>query len=102
LRADPAPSMNRLVLQARLAERGVMRYTPAGLPALDVHLQHESELVHEGHVRRVSLSIKALAIGSFAASVSSMDLGETAVFEGFLAPARNGKGLLFHISGVSI
>ena len=93
--------MNRLVLEARLAERGALRFTPAGLPALDLQLQHESDLVHEGQPRRVSMSIKALAIGSVVASVSGLDLGAAATFEGFLATARNGKGLLFHISGVS-
>jgi primosomal replication protein N len=33
--------MNRLVLAATLLERGVLRYTPAGLPALDLVLKHE-------------------------------------------------------------
>ncbi|MEO8805817.1 MAG: primosomal replication protein N, partial [Burkholderiaceae bacterium] len=28
--------MNRLVLTAQLLERGALRYTPAGLPALDL------------------------------------------------------------------
>jgi primosomal replication protein N len=94
--------MNRLLLEALVAERGSMRYTPAGLPALDLQLQHESDLLHEGQPRRVSLSIKALAIGSVVATVSGLDLGAKATFEGFLATARNGRGLLFHIAGVSV
>jgi primosomal replication protein N len=32
--------MNRLVLQAQVLERKAMRYTPAGLPALDLRLAH--------------------------------------------------------------
>ncbi|MEP7102565.1 MAG: primosomal replication protein N, partial [Burkholderiales bacterium] len=36
--------MNRLVLTAQLVERGALRYTPAGLPALDLSLKHESEV----------------------------------------------------------
>ncbi|HEX6362976.1 MAG TPA: primosomal replication protein N, partial [Albitalea sp.] len=31
--------MNRLVLQAQLVERAAVRYTPAGLPALDLVLK---------------------------------------------------------------
>lgn len=93
--------MNRLQLEAQVSERGSLRYTPAGMPALDLLLQHDSDLVHEGQPRRVSVSIKALAIGSVVSSVSGMDLGASATFDGFVATARNGRGLLFHISGVS-
>ncbi len=93
--------MNRLLLMAQVAERGALRYTPAGVPALDLQLQHESDLVHEGQSRRVSVSIKALAIGSVVSAVSGLDLGAEATFEGFLATARNGRGLLFHIASVS-
>ena len=50
--------MNRLVLSAQLVERGALRYTPAGLPALDMSLKHESEVTQEGQPRRVSMEIK--------------------------------------------
>jgi primosomal replication protein N len=90
--------MNRLVLSATLVERGALRYTPAGLPALDLQLEHVSELSHEGQLRKVSLLVKALAIGSIVEPVSKMALGSSAGFAGFLAAARNGRGLLFHIT----
>ena len=56
--------MNRLVLTAQLVERGAMRYTPAGLPALDLSLKHESEVTQDGQPRKVSMEIKARAIGA--------------------------------------
>jgi primosomal replication protein N len=90
--------MNRLVLSARLEERGALRYTPAGLPALDLSLAHESEVSHEGQVRKVSMQVKSLVIGQLVATLDSLPLGSEAVFGGFLAPARNGRGLLFHIT----
>lgn len=90
--------MNRLVLTARLAERGAQRFTPAGLPALDVQLAHESDLEHEGYQRKVSMQLRALAMGSMVAPVSAMALGEARVFGGFLAASRNGRGLLFHLT----
>jgi primosomal replication protein N len=93
--------MNRLVLSARLEERGVLRYTPAGLPALDVTLAHAGELSHEGQQRKVSVQIKSLVIGSLVERMAKLDLGSEAVFAGFLAAARNGKGLLFHITELS-
>ena len=90
--------MNRLVLAARLDERGALRFTPAGLPALDLSLAHESEVSHEGQVRKVSMQVKSLVIGQLVDTVNRLPLGSEAVFAGFLAPARNGRGLLFHIT----
>jgi primosomal replication protein N len=92
--------MNRLVLSATVEERGALRYTPAGLPALDLGLAHRSEVSHEGQVRKVSLQMKALVIGSLVAKVSNMPLGSDARFAGFMAPSRNGRGMLFHITEV--
>ena len=90
--------MNRLVLHASLAQRGSLRYTPAGLPALDLQLQHESEVSHEGMPRKVSLELRAMVIGSLVPDVSRLTLGSQCTFSGYLAPARNGRGLLFHIT----
>ena len=93
--------MNRLVLSATLQERGALRYTPAGLPALDLSLEHGSEVSQEGQVRKVTLQIKALVIGSLVDPISKLPLGSQAQFAGFLATARNGRGLLFHITEVA-
>lgn len=83
-----------------VVHRGAMRYTPAGMPALDLELLHESEVVHEGQPRKVSMSLKALAIGSLVGPVSAMALGHKATFGGYLANARNGRGLLFHLTAL--
>ena len=92
--------MNRLVLSAQLVQRGALRYTPAGLPALDLVLEHKSEVSQDGQPRQVSLQIKALAIGAVATPMGSLALGSQTRFAGFLANARNGRGLLFHINEV--
>jgi primosomal replication protein N len=93
--------MNRLVLSATLQERGALRYTPAGLPALDLSLEHGSEVSQEAQVRKVTLQIKALVIGPLVDPISKLPLGSQAQFAGFLATARNGRGLLFHITEVA-
>jgi primosomal replication protein N len=90
--------MNRMVLSAQLVERGAVRYTPAGVPALDCKLQHESTLSEDGQARKVSLEIKALAIGAISRPLGAMALGSSGLFAGFLATTRNGRGLLFHIT----
>jgi primosomal replication protein N len=92
--------LNRLLLAATLVERGAMRYTPAGLPVLDFALKHESELAEDGQPRRVLLQIRSVAVGRITAAVAAMQLGEAAGFAGFLAPSRNGRGLLFHVTAL--
>ena len=92
--------MNRLVLQATVQQRGAMRYTPAGLPALDLVLRHEGQALQDGVPRQVCLEIRALGIGAVSAALSALALGQSGTFGGFLAPARNGRGLLFHVTSV--
>jgi primosomal replication protein N len=89
--------VNQLVLQARVAERAAMRYTPAGLPALDLSLAHESVVQQEGQPRKVSLEIAALAVGSIADRLATVPVGAQGVFCGFIGARRNGRGVLFHV-----
>lgn len=92
--------MNRLVLSATLVERKALRYTPAGLPALDVSLKHESTLSEDGQPRTVSLEMRAVAIGEITRTLSAVTLGSAGLFGGFLTAARNGRGLILHITSV--
>ncbi|MFO1339449.1 MAG: primosomal replication protein N [Burkholderiaceae bacterium] len=93
--------MNRLVLAAEVVERGVMRYTPAGLPALDMQLKHQSEVSEDGQPRQVAMQLKAVAIGAVTRPAAALALGAPAQFAGFLAASRNGKGLVFHVTEIS-
>jgi primosomal replication protein N len=86
-------------LQARLVERAALRFTPAGLPALDLVLEHESLVQEAGHPRHITLTVKAKVMGEgMAQKVQAMSLGTLAQFKGFVASARNGKGFIFHIT----
>lgn len=92
--------MNRVVLSAVLQERGALRYTPAGIPALDLSLTHESVVAEDGQPRKVSLEIRAVGIGEVTRPLAAMAPGATGTFAGFLAAARNGRGLRLHITAV--
>jgi primosomal replication protein N len=92
--------MNRVVLSGVLVERQALRYTPAGLPALNVSLKHESTLSDDGHPRKVSLEMRAVALGAVTQRLGVMALGTQGLFGGFLASARNGRGVLLHITSV--
>ena len=90
--------MNRLVLTAEVIGRGALRYTPAGLPALDLSLKHESQVTQDGLPRQVSVEIKARAIGAITAQVASLEIGSSHGFAGFLGSQRNGRGVVFHVT----
>ena len=90
-------SANRLVLGAVVAQVAALRYTPAGIPALDVQLLHESEALEMGLPRKIRLEMKALAFGSQAETLQALQMGQLLEFTGFLTNTRNGKGTVFHI-----
>jgi primosomal replication protein N len=89
--------VNQLVLSARIAQASALRYTPAGLPALDCSLEHDSELSEAGQARQVKVAIKAVAFGSVAETLGRQAIGSSWNFTGFLATPRNGKHPVFHI-----
>jgi primosomal replication protein N len=89
--------VNQLVLSARIAEAGVLRYTPAGLPALDFRLEHESEVTEAGQPRQVAVAIRAVAFGGLAETLGKQAIGSSWKFTGFLATPRNGKHPVLHI-----
>jgi primosomal replication protein N len=71
------------------------------LPALDLVLKHESEASEDGTPRKVSIDIKAVAIGEgITRKVAALSLGAPGNFAGFLASGRNGRGLVFHITSL--
>jgi len=92
--------MNRLILSARLVERGTTRYTPAGLPALDLSLEHQSDVVEDRQPRKVALTLRAVAIGEITRVVAGLPLGQPAKYAGFLSDARQGRGVIFHVTAV--
>jgi primosomal replication protein N len=89
--------VNQLVLSARLAEASALRYTPAGLPALDFRLEHESEVIEAGQPRQVAAAIRAVAFGSVAETLGRQAIGSSWKFTGFLATPRNAKHPVLHI-----
>ena len=89
--------MNHIELTACIAELSALRYTPAGLPALDVMLEHSSQQTEAGHLRQVGLKIRALALGVLAERLSRQAVGSQWRFQGFLATPRQGRSVVLHI-----
>ena len=78
-----------------------MRYTPAGIPAVNLVLEHESQIVEMDTPRLVKLQLKAIAFGTQAEVLSRQGLDSVCEFHGFMASARSGKGVVFHIQDFS-
>jgi len=90
--------MNRVLLTAQIIERKALRYTPAGLPALDVVLEHESEVTEAQLLRKVKMEIRAVAMGPIAQQLNLQPVGVPLGIVGFLGAPRNGRGVLLHIT----
>lgn len=89
--------MNQIVLTAFIAEVSALRYTPVGLPALDLRLEHESDIEEAGQKRQVKASVKTVAIGALAERLVQLPLGSLWRFTGFIASPRNSKNVVLHI-----
>lgn len=107
--AAHAANLNSWCLTAQLAEMAALRFSPAGIPAIDCVLQHQSELMEAGALRKVQVQLKAVAIGPVAEQLNRQALGVQAQFKGFLGSAnrtRPGMGrsnsVVFHIQSFVI
>jgi primosomal replication protein N len=74
-----------------------LRYTPAGLPALDLRLEHESMVEDAGQRRQVKAMLKAVAFGAQAERLAVQALGSLWRFQGFLATPGSAKHPVLHI-----
>ena len=92
-----AAAANSLVLTASVVELGALRFTPAGLPAIDLRLEHESTIVEAAQSRQVKAAIKAVAFGAVAERLARQALGSLWCFRGFLATSGTAKHPVLHI-----
>jgi len=84
---------------ATLAERGDLRYTPAGLPAIDCTLHHQSTQAEADGQRKVECEMHAVAFGEVAQALSRIPAGRVIGCEGFLARRyRTGPAVALHIT----
>ena len=78
-----------------------MRYTPAGIPAVEFKLRHESEQAEAGGKRNVIAEMPAIAFESLARLIAAAKPGAGARLEGFLAPkTKRSKRLVLHVTNI--
>ena len=92
--------VNEVTLDARLAARDDLRFTPAGIPALDFQLAHESMQTEANGERRVSCELAAVVLGPLAKELAAVAVGERLRCRGFLARRyRTGISVALHVNG---
>lgn len=95
--------MNHLTFTAVVATTGELRYTPAGLPAIELTLQHQSEVIEAGLKRRLDFQVGAVALGDTALLLVDVPLGATVDITGFIAPLRKASvRMIVHIQEVRV
>ena len=93
------PGANRLTLDAMLAECGDLRYTPAGIPALECVLKHASVQPEAGGDRKVECELAAVAFGALAIALAKVSTGTALRCKGFLARRyRTGITVALHVA----
>jgi primosomal replication protein N len=87
------------MLDATLAERGDLRYTPAGVPALDCVLKHASVQPEAGGSRKVDFELAAVAFGEPATALAKLPAGTALRCKGFIARRyRTGITVALHVN----
>jgi primosomal replication protein N len=78
-----------------------LRYTPAGLAAIEFKLAHESEQDEAGGRRKVQAEIGAVAFDAQAKLIAGRPLGSEVRVAGFLsAKSRRARKLVLHVTRI--
>jgi primosomal replication protein N len=92
-------AVNRVTLDATLADAGALRFTPAGIPAFDGVLRHASRQPEADGERTVDCEIAAVAYGEHARALAKLATGTALRCHGFLARRyRTGITLALHVN----
>jgi primosomal replication protein N len=78
-------AINLTQLSGQLLERGVTRYTPAGVEVVEFLLGHSSRQIEATSERQVGCEMSCIAIGQTAQLLNASKVGDALVVSGFLA-----------------
>jgi primosomal replication protein N len=86
--------VNRYTVIAKLIQQQSLRYTPAGIPALDFRLLHESQ-DQNGHDATIELG--GVAFGLQAETLVKTALGSDLKVDGFLRHSAKSKNIILQV-----
>lgn len=80
-----------------------IRYTPAGLPVLQMELDHRSEQIEVSIPVKIELVMKVKAVGEIAQEIARLPLGTEIVVKGFLArTSRRSDAAVLHVNSYKL
>ena len=84
-----------------MLELGALRYTPAGIAAVEFKLRHESELDEAGKSRKVEAEIGGIAFEAQARLLANAKLNSAMKLQSFLAAkSKRSKKLVLHVTNI--
>ena len=84
-----------------MLELGALRYTPAGVAAVEFKLGHESAQDEAGGRRTIQAEVNAIAFETQAKLLAGRPLGSPVRVEGFLgAKNKRSKRLVLHVTNI--
>ena len=88
-------------MSGRLLELGALRYTPAGVAAVEFKLAHQSEQDEAGGRRSIQAEVGAIAFETQAKLLAARPLGSSVRVQGFLgAKSKRSKRLVLHVTNI--
>jgi primosomal replication protein N len=91
---------NQIVVDGKIIAIDALRFTPAGIPALNFSLGHKSRQEEADTWREVECEIAVLALGEVARQ-ASLQVGDSLLVNGFLAKkSRNSTTLVLHANKI--
>ena len=92
---------NQVSLSGTLVELGTLRYTPAGLAAVEFRISHDSTRTEAGTERRVRAEVPAVAFDTVARQVAATGLGTALRANGFLAAkSQRSAKIVLHVTNI--
>ena len=96
-------SGNRIVLNGKILTIDPLRYTPAGIPALNLTLAHNSRQVEAGMEREVECEVQVVAMGELAQQAARCKVEDGIRIQGFLArKSRKSTQLVLHANKIEL
>jgi len=94
---------NSAELSGTLVEKKAKRFTPAGIPVLELLVSHQSQVTEAARPRTVQFELRVKALGDIAESIEQAPLGSVLQMKGFFAPARlHSRSLIFHLTNFEL
>jgi primosomal replication protein N len=94
---------NQVQLGGQVAAREPLRYSPAGVPIVELQLLHQSWQRENGAPRQAAVEIELLAIGEMALKLDAVLPGRKIRASGFLANrSRRSRRVVLHVNEFEI